>query len=43
MEKEEERDPEIEMMVRSWWTKEVNKLLMRCFWQRDPNTGTENE
>ena len=26
-----ERDPEVEMMVRRRWTKEVNKLVMGCF------------
>ena len=36
VEREEERDPEVEMMVRMRWTKEVNKLLMRCFYQSDP-------
>ena len=30
-ENEEERDSEVEMMVRRRWTKEVNKLVMRCF------------
>ena len=30
VEKEEERDPEVEMMVRRRWTKEENKLVMRC-------------
>ena len=36
VEREEERDPEVEMMVRMRWTKEVNKLLMRRFYQSDP-------
>ena len=36
VEREEERDPEVEMMVRRRWTKEENKLVMRCFYQRDP-------
>ena len=36
-EREEERDPEVEMMVRRW-TKEVNKLVIRCFYQSDPTT-----
>ena len=36
VEREEERDPEVEMMVRRRWTKEVNKLVMRCFYQSDP-------
>ena len=31
VEREEERDPEAEMMVRRRWTKEENKLAMRCF------------
>ena len=35
--REEERDPEVEMMVRRW-TKEVNKMVMRCFYQCDPTT-----
>ena len=35
VEREEERDPEVEMMVRMWWRKEVNKLVMRCFYQSD--------
>ena len=30
-ENEEERDSEVEMMVRRRWTKGVNKLVMRCF------------
>ena len=36
MERAEERDPEVEMMVRRRWTKEENKLVMRCFYQNDP-------
>ena len=36
VEREEERDPEVEMMVRRWWAKEENKLVMRCFYQSDP-------
>ena len=36
VEREEESDPEVEMMVRRRWTKEVNKLVMRCFYQSDP-------
>ena len=39
VEREEERDPEIEMVVRRRWTKEVNKLVLRCFYQRDPIRG----
>ena len=35
VEKEEQRHPEVEMMVRRRWTKKVNKLEMRCFYQRD--------
>ena len=35
VEREEGRDPEVEMMRR--WTKELNKLVMRCFYQSDPN------
>ena len=35
VEKEEESDPEVEMVVRRW-TKEENKLVMRCFYQSDP-------
>ena len=34
VEKEEQRHPEVEMMVRRW-TKKVNKLEMRCFYQSD--------
>ena len=36
VEREEERDPEVEMMVRRWWAKEENKLVMRYFYQSDP-------
>ena len=36
VEKEEERDLEVKMMVRRRRTKEVNKLVMRCFYQSDP-------
>ena len=36
VEREEERDPEVEMMVRRRWTKGENKLVMRCFYQRGP-------
>ena len=35
VEKEEERDAAVEMMVRRRWTKEENKLVMRCFYQSD--------
>ena len=35
VEREEGGDPEVEMMRR--WTKELNKLVMRCFYQSDPN------
>ena len=35
VEKEEQRHPEVEMMVRRRWTKKVNKLEMRCFYQSD--------
>ena len=34
VERKEERDPEAEM-VRKRWTKEVSKLVMRCFYQAD--------
>ena len=33
VEREEERDPEVEMMVRWRWIKEENKLMMRWFYQ----------
>ena len=36
VEREEERDREVKMMVRRRLTKEVRKLVMRCFYQRDP-------
>ena len=32
VEREKGRDPEIEMMLRRRWTKEENKLMMRCFY-----------
>ena len=35
VEREKERDPEVEMMVRRW-TKKENKLVMRFFYQSDP-------
>ena len=35
VEREEERDPGVEMMVRRRWTNEVNELVMRCFYQDD--------
>ena len=38
MERENERDLEVEMMVRRRWTKEENKLEMRCFYQSDSTT-----
>ena len=38
-EREEERNPEVEMMVK--WTKKVNKLVMRCFYQSNPTEITE--
>ena len=34
----EESDPEVGMMVRRW-TKEVKKLVMRCFYQNNPKTN----
>ena len=34
-EREVERDPAVEMMVRRW-TKEINKLVMKCFYQSNP-------
>ena len=34
LKREEERDPEVEMMM--MWTKEVNKLVMRWFYQSNP-------
>ena len=39
LEREDERDPEVEIMVRRW-TKEENRLVMRCFYQSDPTTRT---
>ena len=36
VEREEERDPEVEIKVRRRWTKEENKLVMRCFYQINP-------
>ena len=36
VERKEERDPEVEMMVRKRWIKEEKKLVMRCFYQSDP-------
>ena len=36
VEREEERDPEVEMMVKRRWTKEKNKPVMRCFYQNNP-------
>ena len=36
VEKEQEKDPEVEMMLRRRWTKEVNKLTMRWFYHSDP-------
>ena len=38
LERDDERDPEVEMMVRRRWTKEENRLVMRCFYQSDPTT-----
>ena len=35
-EREEERDPEVEMMVKMRWTKEAKTLVMRCFYQSYP-------
>ena len=34
--KGKKKDPEFEMMVGRRWAKEVNKLMMRCFYQSDP-------
>ena len=39
VEQEEERNPEVGMMVRRTWTKEVKKLVMRCFYQNNPKTN----
>ena len=36
VEREEESDHEVEMMVSRRWTKEVSKLVMRCFYKSDP-------
>ena len=36
VEREEERDPEVEMMVKRRWTKEKNKPVMRCVYQNNP-------
>ena len=36
MEREEERDSEVEIMVRRRWTKISNKLGLRCIYQSDP-------
>ena len=36
VEREEERNPEVEMMVRRRWTKDENRLVMRCFYQSNP-------
>ena len=36
VEREEERDLEVEMMVRRRWTKKEKKLVMRCFYQSEP-------
>ena len=36
VEKKEERNPDIEMMMRRRWTKKVSILVMRCFYQSDP-------
>ena len=35
VEREGERDPEVKMMVRTRWTKEENKLVMRYFYHID--------
>ena len=37
--REEERDPEVQMMVRRRWTKEENKLVMRCFYRSDASAS----
>ena len=39
VEQEEERNSEVGMMVRRTWTKEVKKLVMRCFYQNNPKTN----
>ena len=36
VEREDQRDPEVEILVTTRWTKEVSKLVMRCFYQSDP-------
>ena len=36
VEREEERNPEAEMMMKRRWTKEVKKLVIKCFYQSDP-------
>ena len=36
VEREEESDPEVEMMVRRRWAKEKIELVMRCFYQSSP-------
>ena len=36
VEREKERDPYVEMIVRRRWTKNINKLVMRCFYQSHP-------
>ena len=36
VEREEERDLEVEIMVRRRWTKEEKKIVMRCFYQSEP-------
>ena len=38
VDRKEESDPEVGMMVRRW-TKEVKKLVMRCFYQNNPKTN----
>ena len=39
VDRKEESDPEVGMMVRRRWTKEVKKLVMRCFYQNNPKTN----
>ena len=36
VEREEKKDSEVEIMVSARWKKEVNKLVMGCFYQSDP-------
>ena len=36
VEREEERDLEVEIMVRRRRTKEEKKIVMRCFYQSEP-------